>query len=365
MSEIYIGIMSGTSLDGIDVSVVQFENSSFNILYSDTFNFEPELHRQLKELVHSAKTGLQQLGEIQHRLANNYALAVKKVLHALEINAHAIKAIGCHGQTVYHQPDGEYPYSLQLGSGAILAELTSIPVVTDFRNNDIALGGQGAPLVPRFHASLVRSEDLVAIINLGGIANISLIEKSSVTGFDTGPANCLLDRWYRKWHTDGFDVSGNWASTGKVNAVLLQAMLSDNYFSEQPPKSTGTEYFNSSWLNKYLSQLSTQAAPEDVQATLIELTAQTVKNAIPQMPSDKVYFCGGGVQNKNLMRALRDLLGEDIKTTDALGIAPDYMEAVAFAWLARSRLRSEPATFASVTGAKSDAISGCVYLPSL
>ena len=365
MSEIYIGIMSGTSLDGIDVSVVQFENSSSNILYADTFNFEPELHRQLKELVQSARSGLQQLGEIQHRLANNYASAVKKALLASEIDAHAIKAIGCHGQTVYHQPDGEYPYSLQLGSGAILAELTCIPVVTDFRNNDIALGGQGAPLVPKFHASLIGPEDSVAIINLGGIANISLIEKSFVTGFDTGPANCLLDRWYRKWHTDGFDVSGNWASTGKVNAALLQAMLSDNYFAEQPPKSTGTEYFNSSWLDKYLSQLNPQAAPEDVQATLIELTAQTVKNAIPQMPASKVYFCGGGVQNKHLMRVLKDLLGEGIKTTESLGIAPDYMEAIAFAWLARRRIQGEPATIASVTGAKNDAISGCVYLPSL
>lgn len=364
MSEIYVGIMSGTSLDGIDVSIVDFSKNKVTTLYSQRYPFASLLQLQLMRLITDPHISLEEFCELQNQLAKDYAIATINALKAAKLKPSEIKAIGCHGQTVYHLPDEDARYSLQMGSGAILAEETNIPVVTDFRNNDMALGGQGAPLVCGFHVSLVPKKTNTVFINLGGIANVTIISKDVITGFDTGPANCLLDAWYKEWQQGEYDVNGDWADSGEVNDELLKLMLTDQYFAKLPPKSTGKEYFNQHWVEQQLQKFKYQISPEHVQRTLIELTTVTISDALKKLTPDSIYICGGGVHNETLINSLAKKLSAEIKSTKELGIDPDFMEAIAFAWLAKKRLNEQTAVISSVTGAKVDAIAGCVYLPS-
>ncbi len=365
-AKFFIGIMSGTSLDGIDVCLVSFE-PSITIQKSYSQIFSSTLKKKIKALTLSGDNEIERMAIAEPLLTKEYANAVKQLLATANISAVEIEAIGVHGQTIRHIPTSRdcSGYTLQLVDASLLAVLTGIPVVSDFRRKDIALGGQGAPLVPAFHQAVFssRAENRV-IINIGGIANISYlpIEPSQQLGFDTGPGNTLLDNWYQEHNAGSYDDAGEWARTGNISKTLLDQLLSDHYFSENPPKSTGPEYFNVAWLKPFLTHHKKLHA-EDIQATLTELSAISIADTIKQYCDDSTAFvCGGGYHNHYLMERLANHLKANILTTEIFGINPDDVEAAAFAWLAKQRLEQLPGNLSAATGASRDAVLGSVYL---
>lgn len=365
-SEIYIGLMSGTSLDGIDLAVVDFASSPPGLLHCSTTAFDGSLRQRLRELSNAATTELDTLYELDAELGECYAAAVNRALELATLDRANVAALGCHGQTIRHRPDAAFPYSAQIGDPNRLATLTGITTVADFRRKDIALGGQGAPLAPAFHRFLFRSNDEPRIVaNIGGIANLTYLPAAAdqpVLGFDTGPGNTLLDQWVQTHRASVYDEDGEWARSGCVIDELLQRMLvSETYFSVAPPKSTGTEHFNLQWLDPYLKAEYDNA---DVQATLLELTVQTLAAASQQLPAAVTgwYLCGGGTHNRFLLERLAAALPESsLQTTDELGLDPDYVEAVAFAWLARERIRLHQGSLSEVTRARHPAVLGAIY----
>lgn len=385
--ELFIGLMSGTSLDGVDVALVAFnhdlsnDNQSPKVLSTHFLAYPSALRSQILALQHPTENELEVTALMGNTLAQLYAQAVNQLLSANQITPDKIIAIGCHGQTIRHRPGFEdgIGFTLQIGNAALLSELTQITVVSDFRSRDIAAGGQGAPLVPAFHQSIFASSQVNrALINIGGIANITylgrhdtgcsnLADTGIVFGFDSGPGNMLLDAWIKQHKNLDYDVNGAWASTGEVLAPLLSAMLAEPYFSLTPPKSTGRDLFNDSWLAKYLMDESYR--PQDVARTLIALTAHSIHNALLQNCGivDEVYLCGGGAHNALLKNSLQTLFDgiklESVKvaTTDALGIGVDWVEAVAFAWLAKRCLDKTTANLPEVTGASGARILGAIY----
>ena len=365
MDDLYIGLMSGTSVDAVDAILVDFSERNTRILKSHAEEFPPSVKQRLQQLIKQQQTHLRDLAELDHEVAVVYALAVKKLLQSADVSASRVKAIGSHGQTIYHHPQGKNPNTLQIGDPSFLAEHTGIDVVADFRRHDMAAGGQGAPLAPAFHAYQFRnSESNRVILNLGGIANITILpadENRPVTGFDTGPANTLLDLWTSQHLDRDYDDKGKWASSGTIDTELLQRMLDDDYLAKEPPKSTGREYFNASWLEKF--KLADYAS-EDVQATLCALTVQSIARAISKYAVDtqEIYACGGGAYNNFLMQQLQQALPEvHIASTEALGIAPDWIEATAFAWLARQTMNNNAGNLNTVTGAQRAVPLGGIY----
>jgi anhydro-N-acetylmuramic acid kinase len=359
-SEIYIGLMSGTSLDGVDAALLDLAGPPV-LLGAQFLPFPRSLKAALLALHGARKGELDRAARTGIALSRLYATAVDRLLGKLGVSAQSVHAIGCHGQTVRHSPKSGY--SLQLGNPAWLVERTGITVVADFRNRDIAAGGQGAPLVPAFHAACFR--DLHrhrVIVNLGGIANLTDLPRSGpVTGFDTGPGNILLDAWARERFRRDFDRSGELAARGKPVASLLKALLADPYFRRPPPKSTGRDRFNLRWLSRLGPG---RRAPGDVQATLAELTAQSIAGAVARFcpGAEEVYLCGGGVHNTDLVNRLaRALGGLAVGSTDRLGIDPDWVEAAAFAWLAQRALKRETGSIAEVTGAEGARVLGAIY----
>ncbi len=360
-SELYVGLMSGTSLDGVDAVLMNF--SAQPQLIATHFHAYPEaLREQLASLCTSGNDEIDRAGALDIELGQLYAEATNALLRASNTDASRIAAIGCHGQTIRHRP-GQRGFSIQIGSADVLAVRTGIAVVNNFRNRDMVLGGQGAPLVPAFHAAQFgQPEQSRAIVNIGGMANISLLEGHTVrSGYDTGPGNILLDSWYARYHTGHYDHGGDWSMQGSVIASLLDELLSDPYFHQAAPKSTGREYFNLAWLQRHLAG---DEAPEDIQATLLELTASTLCTELEKFSPACIYICGGGAHNVALMARLQTLLGQTpVTTTAALGIDPDWVEACAFAWLARARLTGVAGNAPAVTGASRNAILGALYLP--
>jgi anhydro-N-acetylmuramic acid kinase len=365
-SEVYVGLMSGTSLDGVDVAILEFTDFPPRLLYCNTTPYEPSIRESLLGLCRSQSTTLDNLYSLDAKLGEIYAQVVCSALENAAIPAREVTAIGCHGQTIRHSPDSISPYSAQIGDPNRIATLTGINTVADFRRKDIALGGQAAPLAPAFHRFLFRSEaeDRV-VINIGGISNITCLRADPgqpILGFDTGPGNTLLDYWVGRHRDSSFDDNGEWARGGQVNAGLLEGMISgEPYFRLNAPKSTGTEYFNPGWLETFLDE-GLEAA--DVQATLVELTVKTIAAAIRNLPPlpRNCYLCGGGAHNKYLLERLARALPEcEIDTTAALGLDPDYVEAAAFAWLARERINLRNGSIPEVTRAKRAAILGGVY----
>ncbi len=363
----YIGLMSGTSMDGIDTVLVDFSKRTPKLICSHSHAFPDTLQTQLSTIISPSWSGsLSQFGTLHQQLGKLFAGAVNALLQKTTISANQIQAIGSHGQTVWHQPQGEHPFSLQLGDANQISELTGITTVADFRSRDIAAGGQGAPLVPAFHKALFTKEKTNRILlNIGGIANITLLPgNGEVSGFDTGPGNGLMDAWIKKHKQQSFDKDGAWASTGTINDKLLESLLTDSYFSLPAPKSTGKEYFNLEWLAKYTA---IPARPQDIQATLTELSAKSIADAIKkaidkQQDWHQLYVCGGGVHNPFLMARLKTHLADfEIKSTEKLGVSPDWMEAIAFAWLAKQTLEGKPGNLPSVTGAKGARILGAIY----
>ncbi|WXU00563.1 MAG: Anhydro-N-acetylmuramic acid kinase [Catillopecten margaritatus gill symbiont] len=347
----YIGLMSGTSMDGVDGAIVDELNGK--ILASAYMPYSDALKQSLLELTQNAQTSLENLANIDIQVSTYFANVANTLLQQSGLKADDITAIGSHGQTIFHQGGA---YSMQIGHGALIAEQTGITTVADFRMQDVAAGGQGAPLTPFYHQYLLDGKDGV-VVNLGGIANVTIVKNNEVIGFDTGPANTLLDNWIKKHKNLDYDHDGLWSRTGIVDATLLNALLADEYFQQSYPKSTGPEYFNLEWLSRYLRG---NELPEDVQRTLIELTVMSISDNIPV--DSNVYLCGGGVHNLLLAERL-DYQNPDseVMLTNELGVHVDYVEAAAFAFFAKQTLDGKPSNLPSVTGAKNKRILGAIY----
>ena len=355
--------MSGTSLDGIDAVLVEFELKQPSIYKTFFLSFDTALKSKLLALHVTGYDELNKAALISIQLAQLYAQTVNNLLNDCVITPQDVIAIGCHGQTVRHCPENNKRYSIQLVNAALLAELTGITVVTDFRSRDLAAGGQGAPLVPAFHkAMFLDTSHHRIIVNIGGIANLtSLDPENTVSGFDCGPGNILMDAWCLKHIDQPYDNNGQWAATGQIIPALLEKFLSTDFFSCPPPKSTGRDHFNLEWLESHLEGYE---SPEDVQATLMQLTVQSITSSIQEYypTSTEIYLCGGGAHNLQILQHLKKLLPEKkVSITDELGVAADWVEAFAFAWLARQSILRQPGNIASVTGAIGDRILGAIY----
>lgn len=369
--ELYLGMISGTSRDGVDAVLAAFPAGQPQLRAALCLPYPSDLAARLERLVAGGRRPVAaDLSALDADIAGHFADAAQRLLREAGVAPASVRAIGSHGQTVWHAPDGPRPESIQLGSPTLIAQRTGIRTVGDFRRADIAAGGQGAPLAPLLHRALFRpASGTRAVLNLGGIANVSIIDREGgVIGFDTGPANCLLDAWIRRHRGEALDRDGAWAAGGTADPGLLEALLADPYFGKRGPKSTGTEYFNLPWLERLLERCRPGAhphAPADVQATLAELTAATVADAIrPFAPAD-LLVCGGGVHNGDLLRRLRRRLpGTPVRSTAEAGLDPDWVEGVLFAWLARERVAGRPQDTRRITGAREAVLLGSVCEPS-
>lgn len=360
-ADFYIGLMSGTSLDGVDTIVARFSGTTPpELLATHYLPYTASLRTRLLELHTPQENELHLANCIALELADLYAESVAVVLEKAHLEAEQIKAMGCHGQTVRHRP--EAGYTVQLVNGARLAEKSGIASIVDFRSRDIAAGGQGAPLVPAFHAAMLSSPtEHRAIVNIGGISNLTNLPTDGIiSGFDCGPGNLLLDAWAARHLGKPVDESGAWATSGKVLPNLLQRLLNHPFFSLVPPKSAGREQFNLDWLSDALTGHET---PEDIQATLLELTAKGIVDAANKDCAgyEALYVCGGGVHNTALMQRLTKLAGKSVYSSAVLGMDPDWLEAIAFAWLARQCLKGQPGNLPAVTGAAGSRILGAIY----
>ena len=368
---LYIGLMSGTSLDGIDAVLAKIENAGdTSLLGSISLAFSPELRKALLDLQSPGPNEIHRENQAANALALAYADAVKQLLTQNDLSPSDISAIGAHGQTIRHQADlaNHLAYTHQTLNPALLAELTEIDVIADFRSRDLAAGGHGAPLVPAFHAQQFDADKNIAVLNLGGIANLTLLPKDTeVKGFDCGPGNMLMDAWIAEQQGHTFDENGTWASQGKVNQALLARMMTDSFFAKAPPKSTGRDDFHLEWLQKYIGAENINS--EDVQATLMQLTVDSSLQAVLRYaPQTQILIvCGGGARNTALLDLFKTRAKEifknslDIMTSDMFGIDPQLVEGLAFAWLAWAHKEKRPANLPAVTGAKGPRILGACY----
>ena len=358
---LFIGLMSGTSMDGIDAALVDVDTN--RLILGMTCSYSDKAKTWLRDVLSSECVRPAVLSQLNTLLGREFALAVHQLLETAGIAPQDIVAIGSHGQTICHDATLDIPYTVQLGCGHTIAELTGIEVVADFRTRDLVNGGQGAPFAPIYHQALFGESDLpLAVVNIGGIANVTyLAHGACVNGYDVGPGNCLLDAWIQKQLGLAYDARGEWAATGKVIKPLLTALLEDPYFKCLPPKSLGKEYYSSTWLARYLHP---DYAANDVQATLTALTATTIADDIKKtnLKLGSVAICGGGIHNTMLFNALSEQLPDlQIVSTKALGIDPDYLEAMMFAWLADKTISQTPLDLRQITGAKKTAILGAIY----
>jgi len=365
-TSLFIGMISGTSRDGVDAVLVSFEEDRPQIKASMCIPYPPVLATALDRLISlGERPGAAPMNELDTQLADHFSATVALLLAQAAVDPCDVTAIGSHGQTVWHDPEGEHPESIQLGNPRSIAEKTGIVTVGDFRTADIKAGGQGAPLAPLLHRALFRRTDSKprVVLNLGGIANISIIDgDGSVSGYDTGPANCLMDAWTGIHLHEPFDRNGDWAAGGECIPDLLDALLSDPYFQMHSPKSTGIEYFNLGWLKKF-SLIEVHDA-RDVQATLAEFTALSVADAILPHSAADVLICGGGVHNRHLIQRLEAHLPHiPVQSTQVSGLAPDWIEAVLFAWLARERLADRALDTPGITGAMRPVLLGIIANP--
>lgn len=359
ISELYIGVMSGTSMDGIDLVLCEIDEHSCKLLHSHEYPFPKELREEIFICISSAVT-LKKVGTLNTKLGHLFARAINRFILEKRINAEKITAIGLHGQTLWHEPNATFAFSMQLGCPSVVSAKTGMSVVADFRNMDIANGGQGAPLAPAFHQFAFNDlKKKSAVINIGGMANITLLGKE-LGGWDTGPGNVLLDMWMRKCKNENYDRDGEFAKSGTPDKELLEALLDDTYFKKMPPKSTGREYFNESWFASHLPIFNT-IKDENIQATLLELTVQSIANDVRNSHVERLIVCGGGAKNGFLMQRLLELCSIEVLSSDALGFSADALEAMAFAWLAYKRIHREEVNLSSVTGANKNSLLGGIY----
>jgi anhydro-N-acetylmuramic acid kinase len=354
MSELYIGVMSGTSLDGVDVCLCEIDKFTCKLISFKEYPFEPSLKSDILQTIES-DVSIKKIGELEHRLGHLFADAINSMIRQEHIDTKILKAIGVHGQTLWHQPEGKYPFSMQLGDANIISYKTGIKTVADFRRADMARGGQGAPFAPVFHQFLYAKREKTAVLNIGGVANISVLGENLI-GYDTGCGNVLMDYWISKKKNEPFDRDGLWAKSGKCNTKLLKKMLQDDYFKKSYPKSTGRELFSAKWLESKLEGFDIKA--EDVQATLINLSVRSIADELKRFDIKELIICGGGGKNIYLLELLQSALSgvkiEVAKEGDAL-------EAMMIAWLAYKRIHRQKVSLKSVTGALKDSILGAVY----
>jgi len=370
MASIYLGLMSGTSMDGVDITAVTFENNKPSILATHTFTYEASLARELTKAVSDYQNlNVATIAQLDAQLGVCYGDLLNRFIKQYELDKKSICAIGSHGQTLFHQPpESEKPgYTLQVGDPFRIAAQTDLTVVADFRRADMAAGGHGAPLVPAFHQYCLSTDNESRIIaNLGGIANISLLQgQEIIAGFDTGPANTLMDSWCQKYLNKSCDRDGELARTGKIDTALCEILLADPYFTLPAPKSTGREYFNLSWLERQAGTSLSSLQHNDVLASLCYVSAKSIADACIQSLSTAkcLLVCGGGSHNLALLDMLAELLPFSIETTSQYGIDPDYVEATAFAWLAKCRLENQRANLPQVTGAHKKSLLGIIVQP--
>jgi len=369
-SSLYVGLMSGTSMDGIDAALVDCAGGKVQLLATHEHPMPETVRQAIAAISHDGDSEIERLGVLDRELGAIFSDAVQALLACANRQPAEITAIGSHGQTIRHRPPsaGHSPdcaFTLQIGDPNSIAEQTGITTVADFRRRDIAAGGEGAPLAPAFHAAAFAAPgQRRAVVNIGGIANATLLAgEGLLAGFDTGPGNTLLDQWVQLHEGQSYDRDGNWSSEGDVIPALLERLLADPYFNRSGPRSTGKEHFNMAWLNQVLEQLPAQS-PRDVQATLAALTAQSIADGInsTDFTAEAVYICGGGARNTDLMRRLYETLAPaTLDTTLVLGIEPEWVEAAAFAWLAHRTMASLPGNAAAVTGAAGPRILGGIY----
>jgi anhydro-N-acetylmuramic acid kinase len=359
--ELYIGLMSGTSMDGIDAALVDFSNQQTTLVNTHSHAWPDDIQQALIDARDIPDNELSSLTALDTQTAEIFSEACIQLLSNTSYQARDIVAIGHHGQTIRHRPDIEEAFSLQIGNAQKITELTGIDVVSDFRTADIKAGGQGAPLAPAFHQAVFHSNSTNrVIVNVGGISNITILPKDNsqhVSGFDCGPGNTLMDAWISQHKQQSYDANGEWASSGKTNAKLLANLLMDDYFQLSPPKSTGFEYFNLDWLSRFADNEIDYA---DIQSTLCDLTAISIIRDINQYAAEtnEIYICGGGAHNTELMQRLQTLTRCPVTITETLGIHPDWVEAMAFAWLAYQNIHQQTGNLPSVTGAKESVILG-------
>lgn len=364
---LFVGVLSGTSVNGIDAALVEFAPPP-RLVATHTLDYPAEVRRELLALAVPGENEIDRLGRADVTAGRLFARAVKELLAKAGRRSAEIRAIGSHGQTIRHRPHMRPAFTLQIGDPNVIAAETGIAVAADFRRKDMALGGQGAPLVPAFHAAVFRQPGRErVVVNIGGIANITILsgDSGTVRGFDTGPGNTLMDAWCREQRGEPMDRDGAWAASGRVNARLLAALRADDYFTRPPPKSTGPEHFSPEWLRRHVAAVD-GISPADVQATLLALTAGTIVDGIRKAAprTQEVFVCGGGAHNGTLMRALAEnLRGAKVAKTDELGVDADWVEAMAFAWLARQRVNVGAGNLPATTGASRPAVLGGLWLP--
>lgn len=359
--------MSGTSLDGIDAALVAFQESKFELISSYFHPYSAEFQEELRAVCFAETVNLKALAKLDADLGIQFANTVVELLRKSSFDHSKVKAIGSHGQTIYHSPNTQPSNTLQIGDPNRIAEITGISTISDFRRKDMAVGGQGAPLVPGFHRALFQdSNETRVIVNIGGIANITVLARQpdqEILGFDVGPGNGLMDDWALLHLGQPFDEGGKWAKSGKLNSNLLGEFKDDPYFAAPPPKSTGKEYFSLNWLNSKLQRFGQPIKPEDVQHTLSRLTAELIVDAIikSNVSPDRVLVCGGGIHNQFLMENLNDCANCRVESTLKYGVDPDWVEAGAFAWLAKQRIEGLPGNIPTVTGASRSMVLGSIY----
>jgi len=365
MPDYYIGLLSGTSVDSIDAALVDFSTNPARLIACLNTPWPADIREAIFASRQLADNKLDTLHQLDQDTGTVFADAVIRLLEKSGVNASEIKAIGSHGQTIRHRPNAHPPFSLQIGNATRIAQQTGITVVADFRRADIEAGGQGAPLVPAFHYDAFHSNKKNrVVVNIGGIANMTVLPKHNpqqITGFDTGPGNGLMDAWIKQCQQQNFDANGHYAASGKTDARLLATLLMDDYFHFAPPKSTGFEHFNPDWLNTCLNKVPNDNRTDaDIQSTLCDLTATSIIRAINQYASNtgEIFICGGGIHNNELIRRLQAMTALPVASTESLGIDPDWVEAITFAWLAKRKLENMPGNIPAVTGASRALILG-------
>lgn len=358
----YIGVMSGTSVDAVDIALVEFDKKA-NLKFYREYPIPDALASEIKSV--NAKTDFDTIVKLDGKLGLLFSNCINEFLKEFHISPKLVFAIGCHGQTVFHKPNANIPTSIQIGDPNIICSMTKIKTVCDFRRMDMAYGGQGAPLTSAFHQyQFSNNTESLVVLNIGGIANITMLPiNGNIVSFDTGPGNILLDDWAKIHIKKRYDENGQWATTGQVNEKLLNILLQDPYFTKTPPKSTGREYFNLNWLNSITKKEKIYNNPQSIQVTLLELTTESIANTINSFAHNynKVLICGGGAYNKKLVVNLKNKLNIKLASTQEYGLAPNCIEATSFAWLAKQRLEKLPANIPTITGASRKAILGAVY----
>ncbi len=366
VAEIYIGLMTGTSADSLDIAAVNFSDEKITIIGEENFSIPTQLKEEIKKNTNSNNLVRSSIDKLDLDLGEFFATKIDDFLNIHDLRHDEIIAIGSHGQTIKHEPNSLKPFSLQVGDPQLISNKLGIKTIGNFRDDDIEAGGQGAPLSPLFHREILKGgQEKRVIINIGGITNISILGKSNLIGFDTGPGNCLMDIWIKEKQGKDYDENGNWAKSASCDEELLDIMLQDQFFSIENPKSTGPDYFNLEWINSSIRNLNHEISSADVQSTLAELTATSLASSLKRMEvmNHALYFCGGGIHNQYLMDRISLKVETPCLSTQDLGISPDYLEAIGFAWLAYKRNKNTTFDISEITGSKREVYLGKIYKP--